>query len=239
MSGDHGLERARRLLALPTGWLETAGAGYALRTGRDRRARVMLTLDEADFRALIAEPGLKPRPGGGWIARQAAGAATPAPGPGCPGVIEGRRTLMSPQGRPVEHRANVATSTVAWLAGRADADGRPWLSRAEVAAAEQLGREAEAALSGPGITMRWDALPRAGAGGGAHRSPPGDRAMAAARRMEAALSACGPARTMVEQVCLRATPLQAAEQSLGLRRRTGKALLKQGLFALARHYRLI
>ena len=43
---------------------------------------------------------------------------------------------------------------------------------------------------------------------------------------------------MVRTICIEATPLQAAEQTLGLRRRTGKAMLKQGLAALARHYRL-
>ena len=62
--------------------------------------------------------------------------------------------------------------------------------------------------------------------------------MTAAAAVEAALSACGPARAMVEHICVRATALQAAEQSLGLRRRTGKVLLRQGLQALARHYRL-
>ncbi|MBW8303279.1 MAG: hypothetical protein K0M78_04925, partial [Brevundimonas sp.] len=72
----------------------------------------------------------------------------------------------------------------------------------------------------------------------AARVEPGDRAMAAARRVEAALAACGPARGMVEQICVRVTSLQAAEQALGLRRRAGKALLKQGLRALADHYRL-
>jgi len=238
MSGEHGLERARRLLALPEGWLSPASqGGYALRTGRDRRARIMLTLDEADFRALTAAPGLKPRPGGGWTARVGS-TAGPAPEAGRPSVTEGLRTVMQPDGEAVERRANLTTSAVAWLARRADADGAPWLTPAEVAAAEQLEREAEAAQRGPGLTMRWDALPGARSGRGARRPEPGDPALAAARRVARALAACGPARTMVEQVCIRATPLQAAEQSLGLRRRTGKAVLKQGLAALARHYRL-
>ena len=62
--------------------------------------------------------------------------------------------------------------------------------------------------------------------------------MGAARRVEAALSACGRARCMVEHICIHASSLQAAEQGLGLRRREGKALLKQGLQALAAHYRI-
>ena len=43
---------------------------------------------------------------------------------------------------------------------------------------------------------------------------------------------------MVEQICIRAGCLQAAEGALGLRRREGKVLLKQGLRALADHYRI-
>lgn len=228
MSG-HRLERARRLLSLPGGWLRPMEGGYALRTGPDRRARVMLVLNEAEFRAIAGNPGLTPREGGGWMARPAVGR---------PGVTEGDRTVMEADGAAVTRRANLTTSAVGWLARRADADGHPWLSRPQIAAAEQLEIEAETALRGPGLTMRWDALPRVRSGGGAGQRGPGDAALAAARRVEAALAACGPARAMVRAVCIDATPLQAAEQTLGLRRRTGKALLRQGLAALARHYRL-
>lgn len=238
MTEDRRLERARRLLALPTGWLEAAGPRtYALRTGGDRRARIMMRLDEADFIALTEAPGLRTRPGGGWVARAAAPAALPAPAPGRPGHAGGLRPVIQSDGVIVERAANLATSPVAWLAGRTDARGRPLLSKAESAAAGRLALEAEAARRGPGLTMRWDGLPRAGRGGG-RPGAPGDRVLSAARRVEAALLACGPARAMVEQICLRGAPLQAAERTLGLRRRTGKTVLRQGLAALARHYRL-
>ena len=62
--------------------------------------------------------------------------------------------------------------------------------------------------------------------------------MAAGRTVEAALSACGPARAMVEAICIRASSLQLAEQDVGLRRRSGRALLIQGLAELAVHYRI-
>lgn len=234
--------RARRLLARPYGWIEAAsGGGYAVRSGADRRARVQLILGEADFRALVADPGLKARPGGGWKARRTgearAEARAEAPPPGRPGLVEGRRDVMDADGTMRSLRANLTGSAIAWLAGRSNSDGQPWIERAERAAAERLGADAEIALAGPSLTMRWDALPRSG-GGSAARVEPGDRAMAAARRVEAALAACGPARGMVEQICVRVTSLQAAEQALGLRRRAGKALLKQGLRALADHYRI-
>jgi len=236
MSGEAG--RARRLLARPHGWIEaTADGRYALRVGGDRRSRVLMTLDEAGFRSLVADPGLGVRPGGGWIARRMGEPMALAPAPGRPGVIEGVRTVMDRSGRMQSHRANLAPSPIAWLSGRRDAAGRPWIERAERAAAERLAADAEIALAGPSLTMRWDALPRSG-GGSAVRAEPGDRALAAARRVEAALAACGPARRIVEAVCVQASALQAAEQGLGLRRRTGKAVLKAGLRALAAHYRI-
>jgi hypothetical protein len=228
-------DKARRLLRRPGAWLEAAGYGYALRVGPTRRMRVMLTLDEAAFRALAVEPGLRVRPGGGWSVREA-----PVPHreeAGRPGVVEGHKTVVEADGRVVTRRANLGLSAVAWLARHRDADGQPWLGAAEVAAAQRLEADAEIALKGPSLTMRWDALPRSG-GGSAARVEPGDRAIAASRRVEAALRACGSDRAIVEAVCIRASTLQVAERGLGLSRRTGKTALVRGLRALAAHYRI-
>lgn len=233
---DERLTRVRRLLARG-GWIEPTSGGYAVRTGGDRRRRVLLTLGEADFRRLIADPGLRRVPGGGWSARTAGEPADPPP-PGRPGRIDGGRTVMERDGRPARRRANLGQSAVAWLARRNGPDGRPWLEPAQVVAAERLAADAETAQRGPSLTMRWDALPRAGAGGSAARAEPGDAGLAAAARVVAALRACGPAAAMVEAICIRASALQAAESDLGLRRRAGKRLLQAGLTALAAHYRI-
>jgi hypothetical protein len=236
VSGPHS--RARRLLARPGAWIEAeADGGYVLRLGRDRRSRVLATFDEAEFRRLVEDPGLRTRPGGGWTGRRASSESPAAPAAGRPGVTEGVRALPDDTGRLRTRRANLTASPIAWLSGRRDAAGRPWIERAERAAAERLATEAEIALAGPSLTMRWDALPRAG-GGSAARVEPGDRAVSAARRVEAALAACGSARSMVEAICIRASALQAAEQDLGLRRKSGKAVLKAGLRALAAHYHI-
>ena len=232
------VERARRLLWRPRSWIESLPDGrYAVRTGADRRARIQLILDEAGFRVLVEEPGLALRPGGGWKARRSGASRPEGPPPGRPGLVEGRRDLIDRDGRIRSHPANLAGSAVAWLAGRSDPTGAPWIEPLERAAAERLEHEAAIALAGPSLTMRWDALPRCGTGS-ASRFEPDDRAVGASQRVEAALAACGPARAMVEHVCLRASSLQAAEQALGLRRRAGKALLRQGLQALAAHYRM-
>lgn len=144
---------------------------------------------------------------------------------------------MEPDGRTSVRRANLGESPLAWLARRKDARGRPWLDPAEVAAGERLRLEAERALSGSSVTMRWDALPRASAGGPANRAGPGDRALTAGRRLADALAACDPqCRAFVEQVCVHSQTLRLAEQACGLQRRRGKLLLKRGLGALARHY---
>ena len=234
------LERARSLLDRPGAWLDQSGGAYPLRLGGDRRGRVVLTLDEAAFRALVERPGLRRRDGGGWLPRPTPAANTslsPSP-PGRPGLIEGERPIMEPDGRLTTRRANLGESPVAWLARRKDASGRPWLSPAEVAAGERLRLDGEIALSGPSLTMRWDALPKAG-GGSSARVELTDRALSASARVEAALSVCGPRlRALVEKVCIHGTSLQLAEQDLCLRRRQGKTVLKQGLQALADHYGL-
>lgn len=219
-------------------WLEATPGGYALRLGTRRDSDVMQVLDEATFLQLARRPGLRVRTGGGWIARCAVATLQPAPPPGRPGTVDGVRTIVV-DGRRRPLAANLALSSIDWLARHRDADGGPWLTRIEIAAAHQLTQEAETALRGPSVTMRWDALPRAGGGRRAGASEPGERALTAGRRVALALEACGPAKAIVDHVCIRSSALQAAEQSLGLKRRTGKLLLKQGLQALARHYRLL
>lgn len=228
--------RARTLLARPGTWIEASGTGYVLRLVSDRRSRVHLILDEAAFRELIRAPGLVTRPDGGWTLRRAASAPAP-PEPGRPGLILGERAVMQPDGRLSPRPANLGESPIAWLARRRDADGRPFLTPARIAAAERLRAEAEIALKGPSTTMRWDALPRAG-GGSAARVEPCDRALSAARRVETALAACGPRRQMVERICIHGTSLQLAERGLGLKHREGKRLLIAGLDLLAQHYRI-
>lgn len=230
------LAKARRLLGRAGAWIDGVGLGYALRVGANRRARVLMTFGEATFRHLVNQPGLSIRPGGGWLPR-AVRSGSAAPEPGRPGMIGGVTVIADSDGRFAPRRANLGQSAIAWLARHRDETGRPWLTAAQVAAAQRLSLDAEAALRGPSLTMRWDALPRSG-GGSATRAEPGDQAMAASRRVEAALSACGPARRMVETICIRASSLQLAEQALGLRRRTGRAALLTGLTALARHYRI-
>lgn len=239
MSEQRLTERARRFLERPDAWLDETPAGYPLRLGGDRRGRVVLTLDEAAFRAMAQTPGLRRRTGGGWQARRQGHEPSPSAA-GRPGQILGERTVMQADGRATAHMANLGESPIAWLARRKDHSGRPWLTPHEVAAGERLRHEAETALAGPSLTMRWDGLPRSQSGAAPARIEPSDRALSASARVEAALSAAGPRlRSMLEHVCVRGSSLQLAEQELSLRRRQGKTVLKQGLQALAVHYGLM
>lgn len=232
-----GADRMRALLSRPGSWIEAAEdeGRYRLRLSADRRRRPAMTLDEATFRELAREPGLAVRKGGGWTPRAGALRPDPAPG-GRPGFVEGVRQMMAPDGTVTSRRANLGESPILWLARRKDPSGRPWLGPAEVAAGEKLRSDAEAASLGPSLTMRWDALPRGGAGQGAP-SGPADRALAARRRVLVALTAVTPEhRAMLERICIHGSSLRLAEQGLGLRRRQGKTVLKQALADLARHY---
>lgn len=225
--------KARRLLRRPGAWIEATDKGYLVRTGKD--ASTTEILDETAYRSLIESPGLKGRRGGGWVLKR-----EPVDAPitsGRPGIEEGEKAVIQLDGRISRLRANLTHSPILWLAGRRDGEGRPWLGPLEIAAARRLEAEAEVALKGPSLTMRWDALPRS-VGGSAARVEPGDRALAASRRIEKALAACGTARAMVEAVCINATTLQLAEREAGLRRREGKTVLARGLRALAAHYRI-
>lgn len=230
-------DRARRLTARPGAWLDAIGAGqtYALRMGPGRRHRPIATLDETGFRALVETPGLRRRSSGGWEARGAPRPERAVP-VGAPGRIEGERVLMEADGRPRRVRANLGQTPIQRLAARCDADGRPFLTPAEAAAGIRLGLEAERALSGPSLTMRWDALPRS-SGRSAARVEPGDRALNAADRVKLALAACPPdTRAMLDQICIRGATLGLAEETFGLRRAAGRDVLKRGLAALARYY---
>lgn len=231
------VDRARRMLARPGAWIDAVvpDRAYALRLGPTRSHRPITTLDETVFRALIETPGLRRRAKGGWEARDAPRPERPATfGP--PGRIEGERIIMEADGRPRRVRANLGQCPLQRLALRRDPEDRPFLTQVEAAAGLRLALDAEKALSGPSVTMRWDALPRSG-GGSAARVEPGDRALNAADRVTRALAACPPdTRAVLDQICVRGATLGLAEEALCLRRREGRKALKRGLAALARHY---
>lgn len=239
MSGaEPHIQRLVRALARPGAWLDALGPGaYGVRLAEDRRRRPALRIDDAAFTALTRDPGLKARPDGGWrLARIPA--STPSPAPGRPSLIEGQRLIIDPDGRRVERTVNLGESPIAWLARRRDARGEPWLTPTEVAAAEKLRDDFAIAGTVGRLTMAWDAGPKARGGRGPGVDP-AEKARAAKARIARAMAEVGPGlREILEHVCFAGTALDAAERSLGLPRRSGKAVLKLALGRLAHHYGL-
>lgn len=230
--------RALRVLSRPGAWLDAAGeGGYLVRLAEDRRRRPALRIDEAAFVALTREPGLRVRSGGGWrLARVPQ--ASPAPEAGRPSLIAGRRQIIDPDGRSVTRTANLGESPIAWLARRRDARGEAWLTLVEIAAAEKLRDDFVTAGTVGRLTMAWDAGPKARGGRGPGVDP-AEKARAAKDRIARALADVGAGlREILEHVCFAGTALEAAERSLGLPRRSGKAVLKLALGRLAAHYGL-
>lgn len=229
--------RVTRALARPDAWIDQIGEGaYVVRLSSDRRRRAALAFDEPQFIALSDTPGLKVRPEGGWrLARAPDNAPSRA---GRPSILEGRRLVTDPDGRRTMATVNLGESPIAWLARRRDARGEAWLTLVEIAAAEKLRDDFVVAGTVGRLTMAWDAGPRTRAGRGPGLDP-AERARHAKGRIAAALDAVGPGlREILEHVCFAGTALEAAERSLDLPRRSGKAVLKLALGRLAAHYGL-
>lgn len=232
--------RAARRLAEAGAYIETRGDGYVVRKGADRRRRVLICLDEAAFRILAADFGLAVQPGGGWrLSRLATqGAVAPSALPKGPSRLVREQSVAQPDGGRRQVKVNLGESPIVWLARRKDAAGNPWLTVAEILAAERLRETFECAGLIGRLTMDWTARPRRGAGG-AVRFDPMERALHARESAAAALDAAGPeGRGLLLRMCCGGSALEAAERELGLRRRTGKLVLKAALGRLARHYRL-
>lgn len=228
--------RAVALLSRPGAVLEQAGpAGYAIRVNADRRRRPAMRLDAAAFAKLARDYGLGPLTDGGWRLTRVPQPTT-APPPGRPGFLPGEREIVGPDGRRTMRSVNLGESPIAWLARRRDSAGRPWLTPAEMAAAEKLREDYVGAGVVGRLTMAWDAGPRARGGRGPGQEP-AERARAAKDRIARALAAVGPGlREVLERVCFTGSALEAAERDLGLPRRSGKTVLKLALQRLAAHY---
>lgn len=135
---------------------------------------------------------------------------------------------------------DIAESPLAWLRLRKDARGKPYIDEAEFLAGERLRKDFTLALLTPKTTTSWpiqrvDCSRRIGFSA-AHES---DLALAARERFWSALDAVGEAlASVLIAVCCHLEGLAAIETRLGLPKRSGKAVLRLGLDALARHYGL-
>ncbi|MEP4803407.1 MAG: DUF6456 domain-containing protein [Hyphomicrobiales bacterium] len=131
-------------------------------------------------------------------------------------------------------------SPLAWLRSRKDKHGVPFLSEAHYAAGERLRLDYARAALTPQMGMNWSAN---GKQNHSHTSAVGnanDAALDARDRINCALKAVGPelVRPLVD-VCCHLRSLSDVEKSYNWPSRSGKAILKLSLQALARHYGLL
>ena len=111
-----------------------------------------------------------------------------------------------------------------------------FLDEAEVAAGERLRADFTRGLLLPGVSQRWDGLPRQGRSG-ASGGDLSDFAIDARARVTAAIEAVGPELSgVLIDVCCFLKGMESVEKERQWPVRSGKLMLKTGLSVLARHY---
>lgn len=131
---------------------------------------------------------------------------------------------------------NEAESPLLWLYRRQGRAGRALIGDAEFAAGERLRADLTLARTMPRLTADWERVPSGGGGPGLTAS---EAMLAAAQRVERALSAVGPEFSgILMDVCGFLKGLDALERERGWPARSAKVVLCLALAALARHYGL-
>ena len=152
-----------------------------------------------------------------------------------------RAFLPLPSSRASGATPSMAESPIGWLARRRGADGKPFLSRGEIAAAERLRIDFERSQLAPGVAQDWQRFLTSGVEGG-KRCSAQERdieggAQAARERLSEALDALGPSLSDVAlRVCCFLQGIEAVETSMQWSRRSGKVVLKIALQRLADFY---
>ncbi len=132
---------------------------------------------------------------------------------------------------------------LAWLRRRKNRYGEPFMSEAQISAAERLAHDHWRGGMSPRVTANWSALaprdrtPRATPGFGVEMS---DAMLSARQRLFAALDAVGPELgSIVVEVCCNGCGLETIEAVAGWPPRTARVVLGLALTKLARHYGLL
>jgi hypothetical protein len=157
-----------------------------------------------------------------------------------------KAALQAKAGRSRGRRAVPAQEVegpLAWLRKRRDRLGKPFMSEAQISAAERLASDFWRGGMSPRVTANWSAAapaartPRATPGVGIEMS---DVILLARQRFFAALDAVGPELSrMLVHVCCHEVGLEEIEEAAGWPPRTARVVLDLGLTQLARHYGLL
>ena len=148
------------------------------------------------------------------------------------GVVEG-------SAGPISVTLDADESPLAWLSRRKDADGRPFLDAAAVAAGERLRLDLTVGGMLPSVTARWEIGVDGGGGGLAGTDPAAatDAMVAARQRVTRALKDVGEdfAGLLID-VCGFLKALEAVERERRWPARSGKVVVRLALWRLAEHY---
>lgn len=155
--------------------------------------------------------------------------------------LAAERVFARPEGGKETIKVNLGESPLGWLSRRRDAQGRPFLGKAEVAAGERLRADFERSQLAPSVTFDWRRLLTSTIDGGA-RSSSQERevdggATAARKRLHAALDALGPGLADVAlRACCFLEGLETVEASMNWSARSGKIVLRIALQRLSAFY---
>jgi hypothetical protein len=129
---------------------------------------------------------------------------------------------------------NLAESPLGWLKARGHVSGRQY------DAAERLREDWERSQLPPSVTMRWSGAPVGRpTGGAAEDAEPGEGAVAAKLRFEAAVAAVGGGLSdILWRVVCAGEGMRDVERALGWPARAGKLVLSLALDRLADFYRI-
>ena len=236
------VERALARLASAGAVLAAVSEGvFAVLPRGDRRRRPLARINAADVRALESE-GVLARQGDAFTLTDAGRARLRRDGALRDEAYVAQhdpvvtRAAIDADGDVLAVRGIALNTVIARLAALRGANDKPWLTGAEIAAAQALRADWEAAQAGLTRGSDWSAPPM-----GASARGPGnvqERAQAARcdarRRLADALDGLAqPLRRVVERVCLREDGLEALERAEGWPARSGKLALKLGLAQLA------
>jgi hypothetical protein len=237
------LERALARLATEKAVLacEREGAGFGVFPRGDRRRRPVARLSAADVRALEGEGVLTSIEADAFVLSAAGHARVRRDG--APeserftaqhaSIVD--RFVMDGAGAARAVRGLDSAAGLRRLAALRDANGKPWLSASELAAATALRQDWERAQAGLVRGSDWRAPPKGAAPRGANGQGAAMAARCDARRRFAdklaALAA--PLRRAVERLVLYDDGVEALERAEGWPARSGKVALKLGLAQLA------
>jgi hypothetical protein len=132
-------------------------------------------------------------------------------------------------------RVNAEESPLDWLRRRRDRNGEPMIDEASYQAGERLRTDIMLAGLLPGVTARWDGMPKAG--GPAAPGEATDRMIAARQRLRHAFDAVGADFSdLLMDLCGFLKGLEVIERERQWPPRSAKVVLRLALARLAEHY---